>query len=127
MRKASNYLVSITSSAVTFYDGSGNAASNIVAQFGTSLARIGKAASEHIDITSNSLVFYIGNSIITKIGKGAIYGTNPNAKSFLLGDYGDTYIRAETNSVSSATYGPKDMYFEVGVNGVLGRAGANNE
>lgn len=42
LRTALNNLVSITRSAIAFYDGQGNAASNIVARFGSDGARIGK-------------------------------------------------------------------------------------
>lgn len=45
LRKATNYLVSITSSAIAFYDGLGTAASNIVAQFGATGAQIGDRKS----------------------------------------------------------------------------------
>lgn len=47
LRKATNYLVSITQSAIAFYDGLGNSASNVVAQFGSSGATIGKTDTAH--------------------------------------------------------------------------------
>lgn len=47
LRKAVNNLVSITQSAIAFYDGLGNSASNIVAQFGSSGATIGMTGAAH--------------------------------------------------------------------------------
>lgn len=55
IRKAANILVSITSSAIAFYDGSGNNSSNIVASFGSSGAQIGYTADTHVTVDSNSL------------------------------------------------------------------------
>lgn len=51
LRKAVNNLVSITQSAIAFYDGLGNSASNVVAQFGSGGATIGKtgAARQEMD------------------------------------------------------------------------------
>lgn len=60
IRKAANYLVSITQSAIAFYDGNGNASSNIVAQFGASGSQIGKASGVHIVQSSNALKFNDG-------------------------------------------------------------------
>ena len=55
LRSALNYLVSITRSAIAFYDGLGNTASNIVAQFGTDGAQIGYASDTHAVIDYHSL------------------------------------------------------------------------
>ena len=51
LRTALNNLVSITQSAIAFFDGDGNASSNIVASFGSSGAQIGKSGSLHIGLT----------------------------------------------------------------------------
>lgn len=58
LRKAENYLVSITASAIAFYDGAGTAASNIVASFGASRAQVGKDAAAHIVIEGDGLKLY---------------------------------------------------------------------
>jgi len=54
-RKALNNLVSITQSAVSFYDGSGNNAANVTASFGSSGAQIGKTGQSHITMDYHSL------------------------------------------------------------------------
>ena len=55
LRTALNNLVSITRSAIAFYDGTGNDASNIVARFGSNGAQIGKTGAAHLDLTSMSI------------------------------------------------------------------------
>ena len=55
LRKALNNLVSITRSAIAFFDGEGNASSNIVASFGAEGAQIGKADSSHIELGADSM------------------------------------------------------------------------
>ena len=55
LRKATNYLVSLTQSAIAFYDGLGNAAGNIVAQFGASGAQIGMSGKSHMELDFHSL------------------------------------------------------------------------
>lgn len=57
-RNGLNNLVSITSSATQFYDGVANAASNVVAQFGSFGAIIGKVASSHFAQDATSATFY---------------------------------------------------------------------
>ena len=66
LRLATDPLVSITASATQFYDGLGNAASNIVAQFGRAGTTIGKAAAAHISIT-NSLIDIFGSDGSTSV------------------------------------------------------------
>lgn len=55
LRNALNNLVSITASAIAFFDGSGNNASNIIAQFGASGATIGKSGESHMELDYHSL------------------------------------------------------------------------
>lgn len=75
LRKASNYLVSITQSAIAFYDGTGNADANITAQFGSSGAQMGKASGPHITIGSAAIEFFKNASTrLTKIEQFADSG-----------------------------------------------------
>ena len=55
LRTALNNLVSITRSAIAFFDGTGNQAANVVASFGSGGAQIGKTGESHIIIGSNSI------------------------------------------------------------------------
>ena len=68
-RDGLNNLVSITSGATAFYDGLGNAASNIIAQFGREGVRIGKAAAAHFVQSATSAKFYdsTGSRILANI------------------------------------------------------------
>lgn len=55
LRRGLLNLVSITRSAIAFYDGLGNAAANVVAKFGSDGVQIGKLDSQHAVIDSNGL------------------------------------------------------------------------
>ena len=63
LRTALNNLVSITRSAIAFYDGTGNTASNIVARFGSAGAQIGQESDCHVELDADSLNFVSGNSV----------------------------------------------------------------
>lgn len=82
-RKASNNLLSLTGSALNFYDGSGNAAANVQASFGTT-TQLGKTANYHYYGTSTTMgiypggnntaanaVFYVNNTPSVRIGNQA--------------------------------------------------------
>lgn len=63
LRAQTDNLVSISQTATAFYDGNGNNASNITAQFGGSGAVIGYAAGEHLEVDSNS-VDIVNNGVV---------------------------------------------------------------
>lgn len=60
LRTALKNLVSITRSAIAFFDGDGNGSANVVASFGKDGAQIGYAASTHSRINSDSFGIYEG-------------------------------------------------------------------
>jgi hypothetical protein len=87
-RSGLNNLVSITASATQFYDGLGNAASNIVAQFGRAGTTIGKAAAAHISIT-NSLIDIFGSDGSTPVlSLSGTTSTSTSAYMSMLGGQG---------------------------------------
>lgn len=55
LRKALNYIAAWTGSALSFYDGNGNAASNVTASFGSAGAQIGKVDESHIEMDYHSM------------------------------------------------------------------------
>ena len=57
LRTALNNLVSITRSAIAFFDGSGNQSANVVASFGKDGAQIGKDGESHIGLDYHSIKF----------------------------------------------------------------------
>lgn len=57
LRQGSAWLASFSDSAVAFYDGLGNEAANIVAQFGADGAQIGYVDTAHTEIDSRSMRF----------------------------------------------------------------------
>lgn len=96
IRKAANNLVSITQSVIAFYDGNGNAASNITAQFGSSGATIGKTASAHVDIDSDSIDFYDGTQGILSMVNDANYsGFTWTPTTLAGGDSGGRILSAK--------------------------------
>lgn len=75
LRAARNNLVSITKSAVTFYDGNGNEANNVTAHFGTDNATLGKANDWHSRMDSGGFTIYVGDgedNIVASFGKKVI-------------------------------------------------------
>lgn len=57
LRNALLNSVSITDSATAFFDGLGNAASNVVARFGRDGAQVGKSDASHISTSSDGITF----------------------------------------------------------------------
>lgn len=55
LRTGLNNLVSVTQSAIAFYDGLGNAASNIYAMFGRAGSRIGYESETHVSMTDTGM------------------------------------------------------------------------
>ena len=74
-RSALNNLVSITRSAIAFYDGQGNQSSNIVAEFGANGAQIGKSADGHAVLTPTELTFSYGTYDAVNINSKTPSGT----------------------------------------------------
>lgn len=87
-RNALKNLVSITSSATAFYDGVANATANVVAQFGSFGAIIGKVAAAHISIT-NSLIDIFGSDGSTPVlSLSGTTSTSTSAYMSMLGGQG---------------------------------------
>lgn len=73
IRKAANNLVSITQSAIAFFDGNGNNSANVIASFGSTGAQIGKAAANHIEIDSDSIDLCDGSTVAASIVNTSSY------------------------------------------------------
>lgn len=86
IRKAANNLVSITQSAIAFYDGNGNNSANVIASFGSTGAQIGKAAANHIEIDSDSIDLCDGSTAVATIENGTTAaGMNIYTSGFVKG------------------------------------------
>lgn len=72
LRAAANNLVSITTSAIAFFDGLGNAASNVVASFGASGATIGYASGQHLSIDSDSVDIMNGGTVQSSFSANSV-------------------------------------------------------
>lgn len=98
LRSALNYLVSITRSAITFYDGVGNNSGNIIASFGIDGAVVGQSSGSHLEVRSNKVeVFSSATNSEAVFGQTTRIGlsTGPN-------------IRIGTNAASRTT--PSNMF-----------------
>lgn len=67
LRRGLLNLVSMSKSAVAFFDGEGNGAANIVASFGKSGAQIGKSDSQHAVVDSSGLNVYNADGTLAKV------------------------------------------------------------
>lgn len=67
LRTGLKNLVSITRSAVAFFDGTGNGAENVVASFGADGAQIGKTNSQHAVLDSQGLIVYNGDGTLANV------------------------------------------------------------
>ena len=88
VRSALNNLVSMSKSAISFYDGLGNAASNIMALFGPAGARIGDEQRNHVTIERDGFYVWDGPQIIAGMqkngGNSQLYVGNASAKTVKL-------------------------------------------
>ena len=122
LRTALNNLVSITKSAIAFYDGSGNATSNIVARFGSAGAQIGKSSAAHSVIDADGQRFYGGTDGTTQLanigyGEGASATGTANAPYYTFGtrDANATignYSVAEGRNIEASGYNSHAEGFE---------------
>ena len=123
LRSALNYLVSITRSAIAFYDGLGNTASNIVAQFGTDGAQIGYVGDTHtvIDYHSLQLVDKEGDAYFHISDLRDSSGGAEIVATFIGGyDRNQFEVSLEINEVVSVTIdGVETSDYEVGGDGFI--------
>lgn len=96
IRNAAKYLLRAAGSSVYFYDGSGNNTANIAAQIGSAGATIGKTASAHVDIDSDSIDFYDGTQGILSMVNDANYsGFTWTPTTLAGGDSGGRILSAK--------------------------------
>lgn len=96
IRNAAKYLLRAAGSTVYFYDGSGNNTANIAAQIGSAGATIGKTASAHVDIDSDSIDFYDGTQGILSMVNDANYsGFTWTPTTLAGGDSGGRILSAK--------------------------------
>lgn len=128
LRTALNNLVSITRSAIAFYDGAGNAASNIVARFGSDGAQIGKNDTNRLELGAASLRAYDadGNLYFNMTPDGLTadqIDVNDDLRQALLqvanlviGSTDGTYISANGSHMSFMSGGNEVAYIDVDPN-----------
>lgn len=129
LRQGSAWLASFSDSAVAFYDGLGNEAANIVAQFGADGSRIGRIGMNRIELSEDGLVQFTDAGVIgIMAGLSATNHTvnvvtNPGTVAFddvyyyKTSQHDDTYARKTV----SAEYPFRSGYPETGVEKLLFR------
>ena len=96
IRNAAKYLLRAAGSTVYFYDGSGNNTANIAAQIGSAGATIGKTASAHVDIDSDSIDFYDGtHGILSMVNDANYSGFTWTPTTLAGGDSGGRILSAK--------------------------------
>ena len=76
LRAAANYLAALTQSGIAFYDGQGNAASNILASFGANGAQIGADGQTHLSIDTDTVdVVDENDDTLMSMGYDATFAT----------------------------------------------------
>lgn len=128
LRTALNNLVSITRSAIAFYDGQGNDAGNIVARFGSDGAQIGKSDSNRLELGAASLKAYDadGNLYFNMTPEGLTadqIDVNDDLRkallqvtSLIIGSTDGTYISANGNHMGFMSGGNEVAYIDVDPN-----------
>ena len=95
-RNAANTLVSLTKSALNFYDGTGNAEANVTASYGADSVRIGKLADYHYYGTATSLGLYPGGN---NTANNALLYAN-STPSVRIGAYASPHVYISSTAMS---------------------------
>lgn len=106
LRTGLRNLVSITRSAIAFFDGQGNDAANAVASFGTDGAQIGKTSGSNVSITGTKVSINKANDEIIKFGTSEGDYAARHVFTFTSADvsYGQVLLDLPTAPVTSITY-----------------------
>ena len=124
LRSALNNLVSITRSAIAFFDGGGNDAENVVASFGAAGAQVGYSDTFHTEISAEGTRFYgYSGEQVAEITTNGVTGYQTVTdelfpSSFKLGSQ-EFYTRGMTPA-NNFTVGNIVIYYDV--LGPLGRS-----
>lgn len=111
LRKALNYIAAWTGSALSFYDGNGNAASNVTASFGSAGAQIGKTGESHIEMDYHSM------RLIDKDGNTYLDVNDQRDRSGIA-SVSDTFESNGATGLFDLTYTAVDTSYTVTVDGV---------
>ena len=92
LRKALNYIAAWTGSALSFYDGNGNAAANVTASFGSAGAQIGKVDESHLEMDYHSMrlidkdgdLYFKVEDMRDATGKATIVQTFPSGSAYYV-------------------------------------------
>lgn len=128
-RDGLNNLVSITSSATKFYDGSGNEESNVIASFGTSGSVVGKTAGEHVSITSTAMELLNGATSHFKVwleSNVVKFRIGPANSYHLLYDSASNGIQLRNGTTVLAQFGAAQTLLHKGLFSIASDSGGGN-
>lgn len=128
-RNGLNNLVSITSSATKFYDGSGNEESNVIASFGTSGSVVGKTAGEHVNITSTAMELLNGATSHFKVwleSNIVKFRIGPASSYHLLYDSASNGIQLRNGTSVLAQFGAAQTLLHKGLFSIASDSGGGN-
>ena len=103
LRKAANFLMSISENAISFFDGSGNDAENIVAMFGRDGAVIGSNSSSQVIVTNDGLDITDDNHIVIASMKDSQTVIVDNVKKSVQFNYDVSKSTTTLDGISAGT------------------------
>ena len=119
LRRGLRNLVSVTKSAIAFFDGEGNQAANVIASFGRDGAQIGRTSSQHAVIGSDGLKVYNGDGTLAPINQVDIVKVSNDTSSL-----GSRMTTAETSIASNGDQialkaNSEDVYTKTATDGLI--------
>lgn len=102
-RRALYNLVSITRTSISFYDGTGNQSSNVMAYFGRDSAQIGRSNSKHLSLDSEGITAYNADGTVAPIQAANISAAEANIEQLQAATADISTIRANSAKVASLT------------------------
>lgn len=102
-RRALYNLVAITRTSISFYDGTGNQSSNVMAYFGRDSAQIGRNNAKHLSLDSEGITAYNADGTVAPIQAANISAAEANIEQLQAATADISTIRANSAKVASLT------------------------
>ena len=103
LRRGLLNLVSVSKSAISFYDGLGNQEEDITAYFGRTSAQIGRNGAKHITLTAEGITAYNADGTVAPIQAANISAAEANITQLQANTADIATIRANSAKVASLT------------------------
>ena len=104
LRQQSKNLAAFTPTSVAFYDGNGNDAANIVAQFGADGAQVGSETSSRVIVTKDAIdMLDDGGNVIAEMAKTSTSMSDTATKSAMVPPAGYGSVDITLSNIASAS------------------------